>query len=525
MKSMQRLGGKMMKRSADQADVGTVIAQFKATEEMLDRLLKDLKTWKDGWDDVLKLQYNATEAFANLYKPIDSNDPDQRHTPQPTSPQTMQRCLALQKLYSDMKADLQQEILMIQNKVMMPLEDARMNAKKLRRTLKHRENTKLDYERYLSRVEHSRNKARTPKEEAALAKHEMDLQQAQIDYQTADEQVRTTFPPVCDAIMTLLPYLLANQVMIQTTMVGQIYTTLDQYCRSQRLPSPAPEDAEIVREWDQQFTGFRRELETELRTIANGKAVRLDMTLPEKSSSYTGLGIRSKATGLVKRPSNNNLPKPVSSYRADSASPGAQYEEEEEVAPPKPPRPGTMGAPSPGLTPSYPGVPMTSKLRMPSYSSSNAPYDQKSTSLMPGYPTPQPPPPYTESLNSSTPPSRYQTPVNGGLSPNPSVAGNDYFNNTMDARRASAASFASSAASVAAAKKKPPPPVPVKRLPSQQVQYVTALYDFEGQSSGDLAFREGDRIRVVKKTNNQDDWWDGELNGRTGPFPANYVQL
>ena len=58
-----------------------------------------------------------------------------------------------------------------------------------------------------------------------------------------------------------------------------------------------------------------------------------------------------------------------------------------------------------------------------------------------------------------------------------------------------------------------------------QPQYVTALFDFEGQAEDDLPFREGDRIKVVKKTESTDDWWEGELKGRQGNFPANYVQL
>ena len=53
---------------------------------------------------------------------------------------------------------------------------------------------------------------------------------------------------------------------------------------------------------------------------------------------------------------------------------------------------------------------------------------------------------------------------------------------------------------------------------------VTAMYDFAGQSAGDLAFREGDLIRVLKKTGSTDEWWEGELNGVKGSFPANYVQ-
>lgn len=51
----------------------------------------------------------------------------------------------------------------------------------------------------------------------------------------------------------------------------------------------------------------------------------------------------------------------------------------------------------------------------------------------------------------------------------------------------------------AAGKKKPPPPPP-KRIGSQStILYAVALYAFDGQSQGDLSFKEGDQIQVVKK--------------------------
>jgi amphiphysin len=74
-------------------------------------------------------------------------------------------------------------------------------------------------------------------------------------------------------------------------------------------------------------------------------------------------------------------------------------------------------------------------------------------------------------------------------------------------------------------KKKPPPPPP-KRIGSQNFAvFATALYAFDGQNQGDLTFREGDQIKVVKKTDSTDDWWEGELRGVRGSFPANYCKL
>jgi len=40
---------------------------------------------------------------------------------------------------------------------------------------------------------------------------------------------------------------------------------------------------------------------------------------------------------------------------------------------------------------------------------------------------------------------------------------------------------------------------------------------------GDLDFKSGDIITVLKK--DASGWWIGQINGRTGSFPANYASL
>jgi lipid-binding SYLF domain-containing protein len=52
-----------------------------------------------------------------------------------------------------------------------------------------------------------------------------------------------------------------------------------------------------------------------------------------------------------------------------------------------------------------------------------------------------------------------------------------------------------------------------------------ALFTFKGEQSGDLAFKKGDVIDILKKSDTTDDWWTGRNNGVTGIFPANYVEL
>lgn len=50
-----------------------------------------------------------------------------------------------------------------------------------------------------------------------------------------------------------------------------------------------------------------------------------------------------------------------------------------------------------------------------------------------------------------------------------------------------------------------------------------ALYDYQGQE-GDLDFQAGDVISLIS-FDASEDWWNGSINGQTGIFPANYVQL
>ncbi|KAI7906873.1 SH3 domain-containing protein [Cokeromyces recurvatus] len=54
-------------------------------------------------------------------------------------------------------------------------------------------------------------------------------------------------------------------------------------------------------------------------------------------------------------------------------------------------------------------------------------------------------------------------------------------------------------------------------------QYLIAVWDYEAEGEFELSFKQGDRIKLLEKHN--DDWWEGELNDEIGFFPANRIRL
>ena len=66
---------------------------------------------------------------------------------------------------------------------------------------------------------------------------------------------------------------------------------------------------------------------------------------------------------------------------------------------------------------------------------------------------------------------------------------------------------------------RPRAPVPI---PVSQSKYVVALYDYDAQAAGDLSFKRNDKIELVERKSDANDWWTGRFNGKVGQFPGQF---
>ncbi|XP_041970903.1 uncharacterized protein LOC121727254 isoform X3 [Aricia agestis] len=65
--------------------------------------------------------------------------------------------------------------------------------------------------------------------------------------------------------------------------------------------------------------------------------------------------------------------------------------------------------------------------------------------------------------------------------------------------------------------------IPPNRYDEAEKIVARALYTFNGQTSRELSFRKGDFISVRRQIDAN--WYEGEIHGRIGLFPYNYVEL
>ncbi|KAF2837494.1 DUF500-domain-containing protein [Patellaria atrata CBS 101060] len=69
-----------------------------------------------------------------------------------------------------------------------------------------------------------------------------------------------------------------------------------------------------------------------------------------------------------------------------------------------------------------------------------------------------------------------------------------------------------------------PKPVFGAKKASLGPDQAIAKFTFDPDQPGDLGFKKGEIITILKRTDNETDWWTGRIGDREGIFPSNYVE-
>jgi amphiphysin len=129
---------------------------------------------------ILSVQLGIVKEFEELYNPIigaanDGHD----HVPAMTPQGQLERSAHLKEVYTGLKSDLMEEVNLMDARIIKPATEAKEYIQPLKKTIKKRENKRLDYERYRDRVNNAAKKVkRSEREDAVLARAEMDLSRA-----------------------------------------------------------------------------------------------------------------------------------------------------------------------------------------------------------------------------------------------------------------------------------------------------------------------------------------------------------
>ncbi|KAK4239485.1 hypothetical protein C8A03DRAFT_14129 [Achaetomium macrosporum] len=315
MQSMQRQLGKLRNKGpGDNAKVSALLNDYEDADNVLAKIIDNAKMWRDSWASLVTSQLQVVSEYEGLYDPIVGASDRHQGTAAPQL--QLERTFRLKEAYSELKVELMEEINLIEGHIMQPASDARDAIAPIRKTIKKRENKRLDYEMAQEKVlKLQRKPCRTAKEDAALAKAETEMSRAADEFSTADEHLRQTLPPIITASFSLMRPLVANIILIQNRLLGLYYTTLHGYCEEFGFPSPPPPMQDVVAAWNGAFDPARSKVES-ISFIARGKAAQQPIPAPNngarRASSSLVSGVQARTlriqSGTSSQTTEDNTP-------------------------------------------------------------------------------------------------------------------------------------------------------------------------------------------------------------------------
>lgn len=467
-------------KTSSDAEVDELKRQFALVEQESVKLSKDAKAYREAVSKMLTSSHDFGQAYITLLSPM-SNEVDlpERY---PNAARTIEQMSFYQELITDLKSTIQPELDLIDTRIIAPIKEYNEIVKKAKKAITKRDHKLIDFDRFNNSYIKLRDKKdKTLKDEQNIFKAEQDYEAALQDYDYYNNLLKNELPRYMDLTRAFISPLFHSFFYMQLNILYTTYGKLQQFSEGRFDLSQTDIEAIYLERLGDTHNQIEA-LSITKRPIPTAKVV-----ADRRLANGEAAGTRPSLAGSLRPPP---VPPSLSARTSTSSFAGSGVSQKPSVGslPPKPGHAQTSFPPKPSLGPK---PNLASK---PTFPSKQAPAE-------PG-PTVAAPPPYT-------PPSTH-----AGMGSVAAAAA------AVQSRQKTG--LETNTSNPPKPKLKPPPPPPSSTPPTT---FVTALYDFVAQAEGDLSFSAGDRIELIKRSDSEEDWWTGKLNGVQGIFPGNYVQV
>jgi hypothetical protein len=143
MQRMQRITGRFLTRTPNEADVEAMLKDFDDSKVMLEKLEASAKQWRDAWTNILNHQLSSVELLYTIFKPLGGEGSSSTHVHAETPAAVLERVHGLHEAFAELKTDMMEEVKDIDRKLVVPAKLARDALKPMEKTIKKREDAKV----------------------------------------------------------------------------------------------------------------------------------------------------------------------------------------------------------------------------------------------------------------------------------------------------------------------------------------------------------------------------------------------
>ncbi|KAJ2081560.1 BAR adaptor protein Hob1 [Coemansia sp. RSA 988] len=483
------------------SDFDDLKQKFIEMETSTKNLFQQTAQFRDGIRGMLVYQSAYFEQVLATYRPI-STDPEGNmqpvgsYTDEGASPELLQVAEEFRNRVSTIREKIEGQLGRLDVSVVGPVQDLMNLMRNIHKVIQKRDHKLVDYDRYKAAVEKAEAKEssegqRRLGEERSYQKHGAQYQEASRQYNYFNDMLKAELKQMLDLRQAFIDPIFLKFFRIQNELYTSMFTEFKEAARS----CPALDlNVPVLAGWQPKWT----RAEKSLNAIDLWGTGSMNIMPYELESSSKGMFDSVKGTFRKK----DKAPPPVTaSSTFTSANPGA----ESSALPPAKDNDsspyGTLGSAAATRTGTYgAGVAAATATATQPPAAANSPYGNYPSSYSQA---PAPKQQGFSQLGSSSHAAADAAPPAYNSGPSPAQ-------NQPPGEKGPSIGASSSSASP---------------YPGQSVKQVRALYDYSSSEKGDLNFREGQVFKLVKRTPDTDDWWTGEIDGRVGVFPGNYVEV